>query len=382
MKEIQDSHYAAWFMFRIADFWREFGDYEKAIAEYKGLLEDFIPRNQIYDPKLVTSILNNIGWTYLFYEPEKNLKKSIEYSEKALVEGRKWEFVLITAMSLNNLGIAWERIGDLQKAKYYYKESLLINESEAWLENSAARFVAGMSRQNLGNVFAQEGDLEQSEREYNLAFGHYHFAKSIHYLNSTVMLYGILLIKRKQYDKAMKALWDALEFWKQTQDHGRWANTLFNLGICHEAKEQYEYLFQAHAVSCQISLFDTFSDHESLVVGGIIPFMRFLYIKRGKVIVKAYIDEIIKEWNSQEKLAKFDLFPQFIQSQYKDLIKKKYFVSDKKYHKIGCVEAKNMVYRNSLLFFEKKKQINIEEINACELCFPPLLRKLKHGTTI
>lgn len=379
LKEIKNSHYASWFMFRIADFWREFGDYEKAIAEYKSLLDDFIPRNQIHDPKLVTSILNNIGWTYLFYEPEKNLKKSIEYSERALIEGRKGEFISITAMSLNNLGIAWERIGDFQKAKYYYKESLLINESEVWLENPAARFVAGMSRQNLGNVFAQEGDFEQSELEYNLAFGHYHIAKSIHYLKSTIMLYGILLIKRKEYDKAMIALWDALEFWRQAQDHSRWANTLFSLGVCHEAKEQYEHLFQAHAVSCQVSLFDSFSDHESLVIGGIIPFMRFLFIKRGKTIAKIYVDEIIKEWNSQEKLVKFELFPQFIQSQYEELTKKKYFVSDKKYHKIGCMEAKSMEYGSSFLFFEKRKQINVQEIIACELCLPSLLKKLQLG---
>lgn len=368
--KIDSEAFAAWFRFRTADYFREFGEYKNAILEYTYLLNEFVPQHNIQDAKLITSILNNIGWTYIFYEQDQSIEKSIEYSELALQSAKKAGLSHIASMSLNNLGIAWGRKKVYDKAINFYKESLKITESKENQNSLAHRLVAGMSRQNLGDLYMDQDDFEKAEEQFNLAFEHYQYAKSDHYVNRTIMLYGHLLLRKRDIEKALVAFIKSIEYWQTRAEHGRHANTLFYAGICHEIREEYDLLIQAHSVCCQVSLFDSLEHHQSLVVTGIIPFMLFLYVKRGKKIFDQYYKTLLTNWNTHEIFRKIEAFDAFLKEKSKELLRFKYYTLDDKtcFHKVGCQLSHNLYFDSKIQPFENWGEIEQETYSSCRFC--------------
>jgi len=365
-----DGSIKAWFRFRVADYWREFGEYEKAISEYMFLLNEYIPLHRIQDSKLITSILNNIGWAYLFYDKDQSIENSIKFLGLSLENANKVGLNHIASMSLNNLGIAWERKKDHDKALNYYLESLNITEDEEHQKSLGHRLIAGMSRSNMGNVFLALGELERAEEEFNRALLHYQYAKSDHYVNQLLMHYGQLLLKRKDIDKALITFQKTITYWQARKENRRHANTLFFAGICHEQREEFELMTQAHSASCQISIFDSFEYHNSLISGGIAPFMLLIQAKRGKKVLEQYCKTILRDWNSQELLQKIKVFDSFLSEQFKKIAKNKYYINERTnlFHKVGCPSSKNLFFEENIRLLKYKRKIDKKMFSPCKEC--------------
>jgi tetratricopeptide (TPR) repeat protein len=365
-----DGKLKAWFRFRAADYWREFGEYDKAISEYIYLLNEYISLHRIEDSKLTTSILNNIGWAYLFYNQDQSIENSIKFSGLSLENANKVGLSHIASMSLNNLGIAWEKKKDNDRALDYYQESLGITEREEHQKSLGHRLVAGMSRQNRGNVFFEKGEFERAKEEYNLALYHYQYAKSDHYVNQIIMLYGQLLLKQKDIDKALIAFQKTITYWQARKEHSKHTNTLFFVGICHEQREEFELMTQAHSASCQISVLDSFEHHNSLVAGGIVPFMVLIQAKRGRKVLDQYCKTILRDWNSQELLQNIKVFDSFLSEQFKEIAKNKYYLIEGTnfFHKVGCPLSKNLFFEERIRLLKNKRKIDKKLFSPCKEC--------------
>jgi len=109
-------------------------------------------REQIYDSLGLAETYTNIGDVYA---TQNNVREALEFTERSLVIS-KLMGVEVNSIMLINLGTLYSRQGDNEKAIFYYKESLKLNQKN----NDAVGIASSLSF--IGVFYEKEGDLNKS----------------------------------------------------------------------------------------------------------------------------------------------------------------------------------------------------------------------------
>ena len=139
-----------WYLLRLGGYFRQFRDFPKALDLFNQVIN-----NAHFDQKLLAYALNNIGYCYLFFNPEKNYIEAIKLFKESNTICKKMGLADIYAMNLNNLGIAYGQIPNKNQkdAQNFYKRSLSITESKKYRKP----LVAAMSYRNLACIYESDG---------------------------------------------------------------------------------------------------------------------------------------------------------------------------------------------------------------------------------
>ena len=135
------------------------GNYRTLIDLYKGVL----PQDHFNDKTLLddignhSTVLENLG---LAYSHLGQVEKAIEYYEKALVIAREIGDRRGEGNTLGNLGNAYRNLGEVEKAIEYYEKALVI------AQEIADRRGEGNALGNLGNAYRNLGKVEKAIEYY------------------------------------------------------------------------------------------------------------------------------------------------------------------------------------------------------------------------
>ncbi|MBN2730313.1 MAG: tetratricopeptide repeat protein [Bacteroidales bacterium] len=141
---------------RALEYWG-FGDFEKALEEYRDMLQ---LAEQTKNLKYEAMALNNIGFIYTEFG---DYQTSIEYRKKALFIRENIGDSLGIGLSHNGLGMAYFSMDSIEKAIYHFDQAmkyvLAINDSLS-ISNV---------QNNIGNVFIKTGDFQKALESHNKA---------------------------------------------------------------------------------------------------------------------------------------------------------------------------------------------------------------------
>ncbi|MFC1852015.1 tetratricopeptide repeat protein [candidate division CSSED10-310 bacterium] len=143
----------------------------------------------IDDAEAIAHYYNNLGY-------EKRKVGQRKFSKAENMEGID-EFVMATKVcpdfyrAYNNLGVAYQQLGNFPKAIDYYKQAIAIN----------AEFASAYS--NLGMIFFSTDDFTQAQKYFRKAI---RYAKSNHY---NYYYLGVIEMKKKNFKEAQKLLMKA-----------------------------------------------------------------------------------------------------------------------------------------------------------------------------
>jgi len=336
---IRDKKVAAWFLLRQTDFNREFGHYAQALAGYQFLREQFLPEHGIEDPRLTVTILTNIGWTYLNFDPPRHDREALEHLGMALGLCRHWNIETIEARVLNNMGIVLGRHpGGRVEARQLYEQSLAITEREDFATDPDMLLVAGMTHQNLGSSLAEGRRFGEALAEYEIAFRRYQDAGAHFQVQQTIFLYGCLLVDQKRYELALRAFSMVWRAWQQQGEYRRMTDTLHLAGICHEALGELDLMTRAHAAACKASLLESWDFHRIYVGDGIVLFLTYLCVKRGRHRLATCIEEIVEGWGGDPMFQEVHQFGEFLRQQGDQIGASGFFAlpGRKILHRVGC----------------------------------------------
>jgi tetratricopeptide (TPR) repeat protein len=195
-------------------------DYQSAIRSIKCVL-DILTEDDTED---MIKCLNGLGVCYIHL---KQYEQSIEYSLKALEMA---ELIygtddIRTTVSLNNIGEAYNCLGEATKDRTYFLKALHYFEetSEIRLHNLNENHPdIAVAYSNMASVFQSLGDLQKSFgyrvkglSAYLACHGKYHVDTAIEYHNI-----GAIALEMKKYDKAIEYMQQSLEIYDRILGKG------------------------------------------------------------------------------------------------------------------------------------------------------------------
>ena len=133
------------------------GQVKKSIEYYQKAL---LISNEIGDRRGEENGLGNLGNTY---SKLGQVEKAIEYYEQALVISKEIGDRRGEGIALGNLGIAYRNLGQVEKAIEYHEQALVISKE------LGDRRGEGADHGNLGNVYSDLGQVEKAIEYYEQA---------------------------------------------------------------------------------------------------------------------------------------------------------------------------------------------------------------------
>lgn len=177
------------------------------------------------DSKEAAVALNNLG---LCYEILGEVEKAIEHHERALAVDQRLGHPDRQANDLGNLGGCYRTLGEVGKAIEHYKHALAIDEKLGRLKGVASHVG------NLGLCYRQLGDIrkaiEHHERSLALEEQLGSLEGQAHQLGNL----GICYLALDDIPTAIEYLEHSLAFDEQLGRREGQANQLANLGLCYE----------------------------------------------------------------------------------------------------------------------------------------------------
>lgn len=147
------------------------GNFSSAMSWYQMALEIAYELN---DLEKIFTIKNNIATLFSQTKDYESALRYILYGEEMLVKGYKLN-LQSTARFYANAGVAFRRVGELEKAEKSYLKSLEISESNDFTMMIAQNY------SNLGNLYKDKSNYEMAldsytksfriSEEYNIEFG-------------------------------------------------------------------------------------------------------------------------------------------------------------------------------------------------------------------
>lgn len=188
----------------------------------------FLPAQKEDTNKVLT--LYRLCSCYYYDDP----KMAINYGKQALVLAEKLEYKKGIASSCNNLGIAYDNIGEFEKAAKLFFRSMKLKEELGNLASLAS--VYG----NLGGVFYEQGNIDKAEEYHkkSLAIGEKLHDKSI--LAYAYQNLGILELDRENKAAALMYCRNAANLFYAIGDSLNYSNNLNNMGVVYFKSQQYD----------------------------------------------------------------------------------------------------------------------------------------------
>jgi len=214
--------------------------YEKDWQESARLLEQALELIRAEDGKnkQYANILNDIGLAYWHlgdFEKAKDRFQETISLKRELYDGQGNEY----AASLVNIAGLYQNMGNLNKARDLYEEAIAVyNSSE---EKNEADYAAALN--NYGNLYATAGAYARTEELYleALAIRKNLLGEDHPDYGATLNNLGKLYIKINNFSKAEELLSQAATIYVHDLSNYRneYANTLDNLGRLYEVKGNY-----------------------------------------------------------------------------------------------------------------------------------------------
>jgi AraC-like DNA-binding protein len=136
------------------------GNFSNAMSWYQMALEIAYELN---DPEKLFTIKNNIATLFTQTKDYESALRYILYGEEMLVKGYKLD-LQSTARFYANAGVAFRRVGELDKAEKSYLKSLEISESNDFTMMVAQNYA------NLGNLYKDKSNYEMALDSYTKSF--------------------------------------------------------------------------------------------------------------------------------------------------------------------------------------------------------------------
>lgn len=245
----------------LGDLQGEIGQHDKKRTLLKKMF-DIAEKVYGKEHTVVATILNNLG---LAWQALGDPKNAMEYYKRALAidEHNYGSEHPSIARDLNNLGLAWQGLGDASKAKEYYQRALTIGEKTSGFKHaSLAKYL-----NNLGEVYRELGDPLKAMQFFESALAidentygseHPNVARDLNNLGLAWQALG-------EANKAMEYHKRALAIDEKTygSQHPSVARDFNNLGLAWQAlndpKKAVDYFQQAYLLALKLSSFG--SDH-------------------------------------------------------------------------------------------------------------------------
>ena len=170
----------------------------------------------------------------------------IEWLKAALTAARRLDDAAMEAAHLGNLGLIYERRGDLDKAEEMQRKSLEIDEKLGSVEGMANDYGS------LGLIYQTRGDLDEGERLYRKAL---EIDEKLGRLQGMASVYGNLgsiFEQRGDLDEAERMYGKALEIDEKLGRLEGMANAYGNLGIIYQTRGDLDQAEQMHCKSLEI----------------------------------------------------------------------------------------------------------------------------------
>ena len=228
------------------DYW---GNYTLLIDLYSKMLPEDDYETEIFSKYMEAHglILGNLGVTY---RKLGDLKKSVDFSEKALKVVRDSGSRSIEGIILGNLGISYRKLGDLGKAIECSEQALRINKK---VKNKS---VEGIVLGNLGLAYHDLGAFEKAIEYYGQALK---ITKKTENKSIEGLLHGNLgLAHRKlgEFRKAVECSEQAIRIAKEIENKSEQGIQLGNLGRAYHDPGEFgkaiEYYGQALEVAKEV----------------------------------------------------------------------------------------------------------------------------------
>lgn len=166
---------------------------------------------EIGDSMLIARAYFELGTTYTekgqYEQALKYLLKALQIVEKKYDNGDSLEIIRPLAFITNNVGTLYKRIGNKEKALYYYRLSLNIKSK---LGDSAG--VANMLN-NIGLIYAENSDFNKADDYYDKSISILSKLHDSTGLSETLFNKWELYIKRKHFKKAL-TYYDSVKIFK------------------------------------------------------------------------------------------------------------------------------------------------------------------------
>ena len=352
----------AWLMLRYGGYFRELRRFSLAIKIFNEITE-----MSIQNDLLNASVLNNLGWCYL-YSKENEWDRAMQFFQSSNKICRANNFVDILAMNLNNMGIALARQTTKSPAAEleYYAQSLAITESD----QSPNPLVAAMSYRNAGLACQQSGDLEKAEAFLLRSLERYKNANAIQGQGQVAYLLAGLLESRRDYEQARKLL-DiaiAIQMREETADPYYYGESLFALSRVLDKLEEYDGMQNCLASMPVISLRENFEYHATSV-RHVIAYLTYLRAAHGRDIVDSTANRIKEVWVENAETREITQFLEFLQPQVDALLSSQYWSIEGSsiYHQCGSSSCKPRKWYRVRL--HPKESDKVSSMRGCKKCF-------------
>ena len=161
-------------------------------------------------------------------------KRAIGYGTEALKLAESLDYQKGIAASCNNLGIAYDNIGDYEKAASLYFRSIKIKEESGNLRSLASTYG------NLGSVFDSQGDPDKAEEYHRKALKIGLDLKDTGIIAYAHQNIGIVEMERKKDEPALANFRMAVKLFYLQGDSLNFSNNLNNIGVLYFQTQRYD----------------------------------------------------------------------------------------------------------------------------------------------
>lgn len=204
------------------------GDIKKALEYYNKALDVAI---QIQNKDGIAYCLNGIG---IIHQVNGDVKQAIEYFYKGLKINEEVGDKKAIASSLNNLANIYLMQGDVKKAKEYYYKNLSIKEEIG--DKGAITFAL----KNLGFFYSKQGELNKALEYYFKSLKLEEELGDKSGAAITLNNIGSVYTKQNELDKALECHIKSLNIMQEIDNKGGIANSFVNIGKVYNKQKKYQ----------------------------------------------------------------------------------------------------------------------------------------------
>ncbi len=239
----------------IGTVYSRLGDLRKALEYYNQALplvraadnrsgEDASPTRASTDRIIEATILNNIGTAY---DGLGEKQKALEYYNQVLPIRQTLGDPVGLAATLNNIGAIYSYLGEKQKALDYFARSLLLQQGAGDRSGEAATL------NNIGRVYDDLGEKQKALEYYNQALPLQRALGDRPAEASTLNNIGAVYDDLGEKQKALEYYQQALLLRRAVDDRAGEANTLNNLGAVYAELGEKRKALEFYELSLTLS---------------------------------------------------------------------------------------------------------------------------------
>jgi len=306
---LPDSPQKGWLLLRYGGYFREFRDFPRAIQIFELALTMVGG-----DARLRASVLNNIGWVYLYWDKTERAEIALQYFKESNAICISEGFDDILAMNYNNMGIGHSRLskGDTHEELGFYSLSLAITENEKHLNP----LVAGMALQNAGFAYQKMREYDRARAVMDQALKRFRICNCPQ--REAEMIYHIarVLFDSKEYGKSRDFLDYSLRALQARTDRDPYylGENFFALARVLELLGELENMKACLLSMIKISLAEGVQYHV-VVAHRAAQYCRYLYAVYGGDVLRDTVSYLQQNWVASDEGREHVQFSEFIHSE-------------------------------------------------------------------